>query len=79
MAAHAILVFFRCSQVSVPHTPTHSSPTPSTLERSEKGDSVPPTVMKEVPLSQGRKLEFTELLDYRTEIKDNRPFSIIQG
>jgi len=63
----------------VPNTPTHPSSTPSALERPEKGDSLPPTVMKEVPLSQGRMQEFTWLLDYRTENKDNRPFSIIQG
>ena len=69
MAAHAILVFFSCSLMAIPNTSTHPSSTPSALERPEKGDSVPPTVMKEVPLSQGRKQEFTGLLTTGLQIR----------
>ena len=79
MAAHAILVFFSCRLTAIPNTLTHPASTPSALERPEKGDSVPPTVTKEVPLSQGRKQVFTGLLGYRTENKGNRAFPIIQG
>ena len=52
MAAHAIWGFFRWSLMPAPPQPT---PTPSALERPCKGESVPPTLRKEVALSQGRK------------------------